>query len=209
MFIHDLKVIFICPAHNEKYIERKNHVENLLKQNGFKNIIHYKSSSENYPSCLLNANIDILKTYMDEPILILEDDIEFTGIDSFVFDKSADAIYFGLSKSGGHRTENADCGISKFKNYSTDQVRLLNMLTTHSILYISPQYKKAVIKTLEEHTKDKYYIDVLISRLHPHFKVLANKIPSFYQAARFNVDPHSEHWTKVMINDDGSFSSLD
>jgi hypothetical protein len=200
MRIQELKTIYICPDHNDKYKARKQHMETLLKTNGFINTEHYKSGTENYPKCLLYANIDILQKNIDEPILLIEDDVEFTGVSEFDFIEDADAIYFGLSRSAGHPTENRDQGWSSFAPFSDTQVRVLNMLTTHAILYISKQYKQAVINALTEKKDIKYYNDVIISRLQPHYKVLANKQPSFYQAAKFNTTDHEEKWTKFVIS---------
>ena len=187
MDITHLKVVYICPDHNSKYNSRKEHMETLLKGLGFKTIIHFKSESENYPKCLINATIDILTTYMNEPVLILEDDIEFTGVRKIDIPENTDAIYLGLSIYGGHKTENMHEGSSKFAPYSENQVRVLNMLTTHAILYISPAYKQAVINILSS-IKDNtnYYNDVLISRIQSKFIILANKKPSFYQSHKFN-----------------------
>ena len=151
MKLQDLKVIFICPEHNEKYIKRKTHMTNLLEKIGFKNIIHYKSSSLKYPQCLTLATIDILTKYNSEPILLLEDDVEYTGIDSFDYVADADAIYFGVSRSGGHPRLNTHQGGCKVVPYSINQVRVMNMLTTHAILYISSKYKNAVIDQLKKH----------------------------------------------------------
>ena len=189
MNLQDLKVIFICPEHNEKYIKRKTHMTNLLEKIGFKNIIHYKSSSLKYPQCLTLATIDILTKYNSEPILLLEDDVEYTGIDSFDYVADADAIYFGVSRSGGHPRLNTHQGGCKVVPYSINQVRVMNMLTTHAILYISSKYKNAVIDQLKKHLLN--HSDVMISRLQPNFKVLANKAPSFYQAAHLNNGNHN------------------
>lgn len=189
MKLQDLKVIFICPEHNEKYIKRKTHMTNLLEKIGFKNIIHYKSSSLKYPQRLTLATIDILTKYNSEPILLLEDDVEYTGIDSFDYVADADAIYFGVSRSGGHPRLNTHQGGCKVVPYSINQVRVMNMLTTHAILYISSKYKNAVIDQLKKHLLN--HSDVMISRLQPNFKVLANKAPSFYQAAHLNNGNHN------------------
>ena len=114
MKIQDLKVVYICPDHNEKYHNRKLHMEKLLGDLGFKDINHFKSGNEKYPKCLSLATIDILTKYMDEPILVLEDDIESTGQYDFDFVPEADAIYFGLSVAAGHDTLNTNVFYSKF-----------------------------------------------------------------------------------------------
>lgn len=199
MHIQDIKTVFICPDHNPKYSARKIHMESLLHTLGFKDVTHYKSGTEKYPDCLSLATIDILKTNLEVPVLILEDDVEFTGIEEFAMDTTADAIYFGLSKSAGSKTCNSDQGSSQFEQWSFTQSRVMNMLSAHAILYISPKYKQAVIDTLQAHIGQNYYNDVLISRLQPGFLILANKKPSFYQSHRFNSGIHEELYTKFEL----------
>lgn len=187
--IQDLKVIFICPEHNDKYKKRKAHMTALLEKIGFKDVTHFKSSAIKYPECLTRATIEILSKYNTEPILLLEDDVDFTGVDTFDYVEDADAIYFGISRSAGHPTKNVHLGGCKVRPYSLRQVQVLNMLTTHAILYLSTAYKNAVIKQLQQNLTS--HSDVMISRLQPKFKVLANKTPSFYQAAHLNNGNHN------------------
>ena len=198
MRLQDLKVVYICPDHNEKYRARKEHMEALLAQIGFSSerIEHYKSSTENYPDCLSKAITAILTKYMEEPVLVLEDDVEFTGMDEFDWVEQADAIYFGLSIAGGHATQNHADGACRYSPFSESQVRVQNMLGGHAILYNSPAYKQAVIQSFQGHVGQRYHTDVLMSRLHPTFLVLANKQPSFYQSARFNTGSE-EYYTKI------------
>ena len=196
MKIVDFKTVYICPDHNEKYHTRKVHMDNMLNTLGFKNFTHYKSSTDNYPTCLTKANIDILENNLDTPVLILEDDIEWTGINEVVFDTNVDAIYLGLSKSGGHPTDNIYLGDSTFENWSDTQVKVINMLSGHAILYISKRYKEAVIESLKNNML--FYHDVLLSRLQPNFNVLANKKCVFYQSHRFNDGKmNEENTTKI------------
>lgn len=198
MKLQSLKVVYICPDHNEYYNKRKEHMDQLLKNIGFKEIVHYKSSTEKYPLCLTNATIDILEQNIDEPVLILEDDIEYTGIDTFEFDDfSIDAIFFGISRCGAHPTENRDDGWAKYTHYNDTQVRIVSMLSTHAKLYISARYKKAVIEHLKKIRDLSFWTDVAISQLQSKFKLLANKKPSFYQSAKFNSCDHVERCTKI------------
>ena len=93
MKIQQLKTYFICPSHNEKYKERQHHMDSLLKKIGFQTFIHHQSGTENYPRCLSEAIIQILKANLNnEPVLILEDDVEFTGKDDVYFDSETDAV---------------------------------------------------------------------------------------------------------------------
>ena len=174
-------------------------MDNLLNNIGFKDFKHYLSSTENYPTCLNKATIDILENNLDNPILILEDDVEWTGIQYVVFEQSADAIYLGLSMSSGHPIENIHLGDSILEPWSDSQARVMNMLSGHAILYISRRYKEAVIEAIKNNI-DTFYNDILFSRLQPNFTVLANKRPVFYQSSKFNIGMHEENWTKFELN---------
>lgn len=200
MKINTIKVIYICPDHNDKYHKRKLHMDNLLTKIGFTNIEFYKSGTQNYPACLIDATIDILQNNLDEPVILLEDDVEWTGIDE-IDNPESDAIYLGLSKCAGHPTENCDLGLGSivFQKWSDSQVRILNMLSTHAILYNSRQYKLAVIETLLSYKNVSYYNDVLISRIQPKFIVLGVKKPLFYQSSNFNATPDVEYCTRFEI----------
>lgn len=229
MRIQDLKVVYICPDHNEKYHARKVHMDSMLETIGFKDIVHFKSGNEGYPRCLANANIDILTTYLDEPILLLEDDVEFTGVEEFDFVEDADAIYFGVSLCAGHSTLNCNDGFAVYSKYSNTQRRIHNMLGTHAILYISKAFKQAVIQQLKTMignlevaitTNQPYnfikgfkdarnkrpkptigHTDVAIARMQPNFKILANTKPSFFQSNKFNPPNHNNFYTKFELTD--------
>ena len=162
MKLQDLNVVYICPDHNNKYRARKDHMEALLTRIGIRQFEHFKSSTQAYPDCLSQATIDILKAHMDYPVLILEDDVEFTGVDTFDLVEGADAIYFGLSTSAGHPTNNIHHGPAQYSCYSKNQVRVWNMLGGHATLYISAAYKTAVIKTFEENMGRRMYNDCLL-----------------------------------------------
>jgi hypothetical protein len=198
MKLTDFKVVYICPEHNEKYRLRKQHMEELLRKIGFKNIIHYTSGTDNYPTCLVKATIEILHTYLNEPIILLEDDVEWTGIIDIEYNPGADAIYLGISRNAGHPTQNMHHGPSQFVNWSNDTVKVINMLSAHAILYISPEYKRAVIDILKWNSNTNYYNDILISRIQQQYTVLAHKSPIFYQSSKFN-DSDVEFQTRFEI----------
>ena len=200
MKLADLKVIYICPDHNEKYHARKLHMDNLLATIGFTDVHHYKSSTENYPACLIKATIDILQSNMDHPFLLLEDDVDWTGGHEFDLDPSADAIYFGLSKCGGSATNDGSAGGSKYTDHSETHVRIQNMLSAHAIFYISQRYKQAVVNTLTPYISISYYNDVLISRIQSQYMVLGQKQPFFYQSSKFNSSDIEERATKIQIS---------
>jgi hypothetical protein len=173
-------------------------MESMLREIGFKDIIHFKSGTEGYPKCLATANVEILTMYMNEPILLLEDDVEFTGISEFDFVHGADAIYFGLSTCGSHPIKEYNDRDSEFTQYSDTQVRVQNMLGTHAIMYITPRYKQAVIDILKDRIG---HTDIAITRIQPNFRILANRTPSFFQSAKFNAPDHLDSYTNFVITE--------
>lgn len=202
MKITDFKVIVICPDHNELYHHRKVMTHELLEKMGFKDIIHYKSGTEDYPNCLRIANIEILKKYIDEPILIVEDDLGYTGFDSIEFEEDTDAYYLGYCRFAGHPCENLHLGDAKFVLHSDTLVRVVNTLTTHAILYLSRKYKEAVITLLSKSLDEPLHQDILMSRIQNDYKILAPKKPIFFQSKRFGAP---EECTNFTINDDLTF----
>ena len=201
MRLQDFKVVYICPDHNEKYHTRKLHMDNLLKSMGFKDIVHYKSGTEAYPQCLSLATIGALEKYIDEPILLLEDDIECTGESTDInVPDDVDAVYVGISRTAGHPIENRNVYFAQFEHYSTTQVRVINMLTAHAIFYKSKMYKQAVVELLKREYKT-FVNDISISRIQPKYKILAMTRPLFFQSNKFNENPHFnvEASTKVQI----------
>ncbi len=73
----------------------------------FTTVRHWKSASEPYPGCLAAATRDILLSYLDDPVLVVEDDVAFAvpphevdAILAHALASKADAVYLGLSKCG-------------------------------------------------------------------------------------------------------------
>lgn len=205
MKLIDIPVIFICPSHNERYIAREKHTYELLQTIGFKSITHFKSGTEAYPTCLVKATIDILNTYMDdEPILILEDDVEMykelnseTNID---LPEDYDAFYLGFSKSGGSKTKNTHCGRAKITKISDTYIRILNMLSGHAIIYKSKKYKERVCECLKIIQEIKgHFKDVAISRIQSEYKIYAYYYPLFYQSVKWGNPPHAENSSRFQF----------
>lgn len=200
MLLQDIPVVFICPSHNEKYMAREKHMWELLTQLGFKQITHYKSSSEAYPTCLLNANIDILSKHLNnDPVIILEDDIElYNGLplsSDIDIPDDTDAFYLGFSKCGGSYSINLHDGDSIIEHVSEYLIRIKNMLSAHAILYKSCKYKERVIQELTLVKDMDYHQDVVFSRLHMEFNIYGFKFPFFYQSVKYDNVQYTEDMT--------------
>ena len=149
--LRTVKTIYMNPNHNAKYQYRKNYMDSFLKELGFQHVEHFQSGTDRYPQCLCDATVQILQKNMDDtPFLLLEDDIDLMPGSSFqiTIPKTTDAVYFGLSRSAGHPTENRHEGNTVLEAGPDGLVRVLNMLSGHAILYCSQRYKKAVYDSL-------------------------------------------------------------
>lgn len=198
MKLTDIPVIFICPDHNDKYRERKLYMFDFLTKLGFKHVSMFKSGSESYPRSLNKATLDILSCRMDDhPFLLLEDDImlsDWAHADMEIdVPEDTDAFYLGISRYAASHVENHSKGWDSYEveNKSDKHVRILNMLTTHAILYISKRYKQAVAQQMEfaMNTSELLFNDVLITRVQPKFNVYSYRYPFFYQSSGFQNDP--------------------
>lgn len=95
-----LPVFFINPDEG-RWAAKKHHVVEELHRAGFTSITHVKSTTIAYPRCLCEAIIEGLQLFRGRgPVLMVEDDIRWTGrlIDSFPED--AYAVYLGFSECG-------------------------------------------------------------------------------------------------------------
>ena len=194
-----IQTIYICPNHNVKYHNRKIHMETLLNQLNFTNIIHYKSSTNNYPQCLNIAYIDIFNKFTP-PFLLLEDDVDINNeinLNDFIINipDDTDAFYLGLSNCAGDKFNNYDKGESTFIYVNNNILKVKNMLGGHAILYMNTKYINKVKNTIISMPKN-YYHDVAISRFQLEYNIYCFRNHYFYQSKKLNGH---ELATKVTI----------
>lgn len=201
--LRTIKTVFICPDHNEKYNERRKHMETILAKHGFTNVIMYKSSTD-YPHCLRHALHNILQQNLDNPVLIVEDDIVFQKNPNLIIDvpNDADAFYFGISGTGMDETTTRNRTVNKqdYDIYDKTLIRIKNMLCAHAILYLGKSYKE----TLSKKTLHSIMpCDVDMCELQPLFKIYGLRYPICWQSMKFNATDWNEHITKVRFNEGG------
>jgi len=188
MRLQDIKTVWICPDASEKYLPRKIHMGELLERIGIRDTLHWETAGTGGANReLIQATIDILNQNMDdEPLLLLEDDVEWNGQTTLSIPHAADAVYLGISKRGGSFYNGYDNGPSKVKPFRDDMVKVENMLSTHAILYCSKRYKEDVVQRLTGILgQENYFSDVVISRIQKYYNVYAYMRPFFYQGARW------------------------
>tara|TARA_R110002110_G_scaffold295886_5_gene509955 strand:- start:378 stop:968 length:591 start_codon:yes stop_codon:yes gene_type:complete len=122
--------------------------------------------------------------------LILEDDIALTDniLQDIEIPEGADAIYLGISNHAYVRRRNV--GImdavmcSRWdKNYK----RVLNMCSTHAIIYLSDRYWQAARLTIAQCLQTGVAFDLGLASIHRHFNILTPNDPMFFQTEQ----PHN------------------
>ena len=201
--LRKIKTVFICPDHNEKYKARCIYMFELLHKLGFERVVHYKSGSDTHDPYPLNiATHNILQMHMDEPVFILEDELEFLPNPQFVFEipSYADAIYFGIGGCNYDFEKRINGDKALFEIINSKYMRVLNMLTAHAVLYLSPNYKSFIANALKNTNTAN---DIEICKHQTKFSLLARCIPICWQSAKFNP-PWMEYVTKIQIKNNGA-----
>ena len=192
--IKNIKTFFINPDETEKYKNRKQHTEFILRDTlKIDSVNHYKSSinSEDYFAELKLATADILQENLnDDPILIVEDDINVThwylykDIDIEI-PEDADAVYIGIYRFAIDSSRDYWYLNTPTQPYSDNLVKIRNMLSAHAIVYKSKKYKQQVIDLFRD-KQNTSQNDVILARNLYNFNIYAYRNPIFYQDMKFS-----------------------
>jgi hypothetical protein len=175
--------------------EKRDSMEKLLGNAGFKSVHRFSGTSSNVKSlgCAISHN-SILKELSGEkePFLVLEDDIAIHRIKETIrVPLDANAYYLGLSMWGiydgrGHKK-------ISLGRHSPGTYRLYNMLAAHAILYTDPEYVKFLAKATEFNVYVKTNQDKARAETMKYWNVYASQIPVFYQRGKY------EKYTKFAL----------
>jgi hypothetical protein len=210
--IKNTRVYIISPGVN-KYRDRILTVFGRLIDEGFKNIIFYKSvAGPNNTASLTNTVIEIFKKELknDDPFIILEDDCAFfTKYDQITIPDNADMLYLGVSLwtypfstdtlFSRNRPNIFHNSVNTVKSHDDNLTKILGMTGTHAILYNSREFMRTFINKMNDISKtiDDLPHDLLFSTLHLMFKAYALKLPMFYQDSSLGGQ---EDVTKLRFN---------
>ena len=96
--------------------------------------------------------------------------------------EEADAVYLGVSNHGYIRNEPYGYGgVVMVAQHTPQWKRVLNMCSTHAILYLSDRYIKAAREVIMEYLNSSRAFDVGLASIHKDFNILTPNDPIFYQ----------------------------
>lgn len=131
---------------------------------------HLKLFSEKKPRCL-----------------ILEDDIALTDhiLRDIDIPEEADAIYLGVSNHGYVMNRGVGIGDAVMcSRWDINYKRVLNMCSTHAIIYLSDRYWEAAKTITTKCLQTGVPFDLGLASIHRHFNILTPNDPMFFQAGQ-------------------------
>jgi hypothetical protein len=189
--IIDLREIPVVWINLDSATKNAEAMQEKLQKHGFKNT-HRKSarvipappgtiaSNAHYVGCA-QSHIDILdNANYSDPLLILEDDAEFSDAFNPIIEipDDSDGIYLGVSTGNqGYQT----------KRYNSNYLRIGGILATHAILYVNKNFKECMSSVAQHCINDlQQPWDLGASSIQFQTKVYTPNKPYFYQSDNRN-----------------------
>ena len=182
-----------CPAMwiGGLYDSRAQKIKKLYNDLNLKEVFIEAIKSNNFngnTKSTLKA-LELSITY-DEPVLIFEDDANYTENYNHIIDvpDDADAVWlgtsiFGLVEGWEHMSMRDNIFLApptKINEYK-DFYKIENMLSAHAVLYISKRYKNEMANYLKYSISKYVAPDVIFAATMKNFNIYACKRPMFYQ----------------------------
>lgn len=207
--IIDLREIPVVWINLDSATKNAESMEAKLKEHGFKKTYRKSArvipappgtipSNAHYVGCA-QSHIDILAdSAYGSPLLILEDDAEFSQNFQPIIDipDDSDGIYLGVSSGNrGYQT----------KQYNDHYMRIGGILATHAILYVNDKFKMTMAQAAIHCIEDlKQPWDIGAASVQFHTRVYTPNKPYFYQSDERQSANKWQHFTDVGLENKNS-----
>jgi hypothetical protein len=184
--IRDLPAIYI---NLKKDVEKNEYMKNMLNELGFKNIIRV-DASEFPPEMHLagcSASHFAALNQVDAPFIIFEDDCRVKNFQPIIeIPELSDAVYLGISSWG--RMNSHSGPFVQYKKVDQNLLRIYNMLSAHSILYLTQEYASICSKISSYAVITAEHQDIGFAEIQRYYNVYAFDDPMFYQTSSNGTD---------------------
>jgi tetratricopeptide (TPR) repeat protein len=128
----------------------------------------------------------------EQPLLVLEDDVEIDpdGLPVFDVPADSDAVWVGISRYGK----------PVIQPFSKSLSRVSRMFSSHAILYLSSRYQRHVVGSIDQCIECNLPFDVALAFYQKDFSVFALNHALFYQASAGGGAHDFEAFTKGAIS---------
>ena len=193
----DVRTFDILYLHGPNRPERKEHMENHLREKGLNAECHVGVSDKGASSGVLGM-IDIMRKRLEgefKPFILLEDDCSPTRWFRYEvpLPDDTDALYIGLSAYGLNPQQ--DHGILRVEYtevpHEPDIVRIFNMLSNHAIMFVTKRWTENCLECFKKTllTNHRAY-DIEQCKTMPNFNVYGLRKPLFFQDDRVGGQTH-------------------
>jgi len=188
----DLRDIPVLYINMDKDVEKRERIENHIDRLGFKNKIRVPGVAHRdgpLAGCAL-AQYNALHE-IDPPFIILEDDATPFDYDPIIsIPDDTDALYLGISSWGRMNSHSGPFVQWEyyFKEVDINLLRVYNMLSTHAILYLNPEYISVCKKIAYHHHEIIEHVDIGFTDIQKYYNVYAFNQPLFYQTSSNGTD---------------------
>ena len=183
----DLREVPAIYMNLEHHVDKNNNMQKILKECGFKNIIRVEGvlrPDNPVAGCSAAHHKALLE--IEPPFILFEDDCEVKNFTPIIeIPDNTDAVYLGISSWG--RMNGHSGPYVQYEKIKDDLYRVYNMLSGHSVLYLTQQYVEICQKIcyhagyiIED------YQDIGFAEIQRWFGVYAFDEPFFYQTSGYH-----------------------
>lgn len=169
----------------DKDIEKKENIESLLQNLGFKNVVRSPGVAAKHKRIgVAHAHVAAL-SILKAPFIIIEDDCNVNIFkEQIIVPDSCDGVFLGhmgyTSTFDLEKPPKAKVNYEKLSEFD-DLYRIFDVLSAHAILYLSQEYVNNTIKTINNNVDSYRPHDVFTSRLQKQYFICSVGEPIFYQ----------------------------
>ena len=183
----------------EQHVEKNENMQKILKECGFKNIIRVEGvpRPDNTVAGCSSAHLKGLSE-LAPPCIVFAAEWQITKFTSDLdIPADRDAVYLGVSSWG--RMNGHSGPYVQYEHIEDDLYRIYNMLSGHSVLYLSDDYVK-MCQRICEHAGYviEDYQDIGFAEIQRWFNIYTFNNPFFYQTSGYHgtVNPLTSYPTE-------------
>ena len=208
----DLKEIPAVYINLKKDVDKNESMKSMLNQCGFKNIIRVDAEytpDNPLAGCSLSHYNALCE--VDLPFIVFEDDCKVKTFRSSVeVPDDSEAIYLGISSWG--RMNSHSGPFVQCENIGFGMVRIYNMLSAHSVLYLDEEYTSLCRRISYNSYETAQHQDIGFAEIQRYYNVYAFNEPLFYQTSSNGTDdkltsyptyevlqPHLSYWKPIAL----------
>mgnify|MGYP001380647757 FL=1 len=208
----DLREIPAVYINLDQDVEKNESMKSMLDQCGFKHIIRVEGKyTPDRPLAGCSMSHYNALSEVDPPFIVFEDDCKVkTFSPTIEIPDDSDAIYLGISSWG--RMNSHSGPFVQSENIGFGMVRIYNMLSAHSVLYLDEEYTSLCRRISYNSYETAQHQDIGFAEIQRYYNVYAFNDPLFYQTSSNGTDdqltsypsyevlqPHRTYWKPTSL----------